>query len=63
MPGPKDKLAKKPSPKDMSDEEYATAWENHRQDLHELDVYREFDYIRKDFQFIVGCFSELYGED
>ena len=47
----------------MSEEEYATACENHRQYLHELDVYRELDYIRKDFQFIVGCFSELYGED
>ena len=63
MPGPKDKRAKKPSPKDMSDEEYAAAWENHRQYLHELDVYKKFEYIHKDFQFIVGCFSELYGEE
>ena len=47
----------------MSDEECATAWEDHRFYLHELDVYREFEYIRKDFQFIVSCFSELYGED
>ena len=63
MPGPKDKRAKNPSPKDMSDEDYAQAWENHRRYLHELAVYREFEYIRKDFQFIVGCFSELYGEE
>ena len=32
-PGPKDKRAKKPSPKDMSDEDDAQAWENHRQYL------------------------------
>ena len=63
MPDPKDKRAKKPSPKDMSDDQYARAWENHRQCLHELDVYWEFEYIRKDFQFVVGCFSELYGEE
>ena len=62
-PGPKDKRAKKPSPTNMSDEEYAAAWEDHRFYLHELDVYREFEYIRKDFQFIVSCFSELYGEE
>ena len=62
-PGPKDKRAKMPSPTNMSDEEYATAWEDHRFYLHELDVYREFEYIRKDFQFIVSCFSELYGEE
>ena len=47
----------------MSDEDYATAWEDHRFYLHELEVYREFEYIRKDFQFIVSCFSELYGEE
>ena len=52
--------AKKPSPKNMSDEEYATAWENHCQYLHVFEVYREFEYIRKDF---MGCFSELYGEE
>ncbi|CAE7623120.1 GIP, partial [Symbiodinium pilosum] len=40
MPGPKDKRAKKPFLKDMSDEEYA-----------------------EDFQFVAGCFSELYGEE
>ena len=62
-PTPKDPRAKKPSPKNMSDEDYATALEDHRFYLHELDVYREFEYIRKDFQFIVGCFSELYGEE
>ena len=62
-PTPKDKRAKRPSPKDMSDETYAAAWEDHRTYLHELEVYREFEYIRKDFQFIVGCFSELYGEE
>ena len=47
----------------MSDEDDAEAWENHRQYLHELDVYRELEYIRKDFQFVVGCSSELYGEE
>ena len=47
----------------MSDEDYATAWKNHHFYLHELEVYREFEYIRKDFQFIVSCFSELYGEE
>ena len=58
-PTPKDKRAKKPSPTSMCDEDYARAWEEHRSHLHELDVYREFEYIRKDFQFIVSCFSEL----
>ena len=62
-PTPKDKRAKKPSPTNMSDEDYATAMEDHRFYLHELDVYREFEYIRKDFQFIVSCFSELYGDE
>ena len=62
-PTPKDRRAKKPSPTNMSDEDYATALEDHRFYLHELDVYREFEYIRKDFQFIVSCFSELYGEE
>ena len=47
----------------MSDEDYARAWEDHRSYLHELDVYREFEYIRKDFQFTVSCFSEMYGEE
>ena len=41
----------------MSDEDYATAMEDHRFYLHELDVYREFEYIRKDFQFIVSCMA------
>ena len=62
-PTPKDRRAKKPSPTNMSDEDYATAMEDHRFYLHELDVYREFEYIRKDFQFIVSCFSELYGDE
>ena len=62
-PTPKDELAKKPSPTNMSDEDYAAAWEDHCFYLHELDVYREFEYIRKDFQFIVICFSELYGKE
>ena len=62
-PTPKDKRAKRPSPKDMSDEAYAAAWEDYRAYLHEIEVYREFEYIRKDFQFIVGCFSELYGDE
>ena len=62
-PTPKDKHAKKPSPTNMSDEDYATAMEDHRFYLHQLDVYREFAYIRKDFQFIVSCFSELYGDE
>ena len=62
-PTPKDKRAKKPSPTNMSDEDYATAMEDHRFYLHELDVYREFEYIRKDFQVIVSCFSELYGDE
>ena len=62
-PTPKDKRAKRPSPKDMSDEAYAAAWEDYRAYLHEIEVYREFEYIRKDFQFIVGCFSESYGDE
>ena len=62
-PTPKDPRAKKPSPKNMSDEDYATALEDYRFYLHELEVYREFEYIRKDFQFVVSCFSELCGEE
>ena len=62
-PTPKDRRAKKPSPKDMSDQEYAAAWEDYRAYRRELDIYREFEYIRKDFQFVVSCFSELYGEE
>ena len=62
-PTPKDPRAKKPSPTTMDDEDYATAWEDYRFYLRELEVYREFEYIRKDFQFIVSCFSELYGEE
>ena len=62
-PTPTDKRAKKPSATNVSDEDYARAWEDHRFYLHELDVYREVEYIRKDFQFIVGCFSELCGEE
>ena len=49
MPGPKDKRAKKPFLKDMSDEEYAEAWENHRQYLHELDVYRSLSTFARTF--------------
>ena len=62
-PTPKDPRAKKPSPQNMDDEEYAAAWEDYRLYCHELDIYREFEYIRKDFAFVVSCFSELYGEE
>ena len=62
-PTPKDPRAKKPSPQNMDDEEYAAARENYRIYCHELDIYREFEYIRKDFAFVVSCFSELYGEE
>ena len=62
-PTPKDKRANRASPKDMSDEAYAAAWEDYRAYLHEIEVYREFEYIRKDFQFIAGWFSELYGDE
>ena len=62
-PTSKDPRAKKPAPSTMDDEEYATAWEDYRFYLRELEVYREFEYIRKDFQFVVSCFSELYGDE
>ena len=39
-PTPKDPRTKKPSPTNMSDEDYATAWEDRRFYLHELEVYR-----------------------
>ena len=61
-PTPKDPRAKKPSPQNMDDEEYAAAREDYRLYCHEL-IYREFEYIRKDFAFVVSCFSELYGEE
>ena len=59
----RDPRAKKPSPQNMDDEEYAAAWEDYRLYCRELDIYREFEYIRKDFAFVVSCFSELYGEE
>ena len=62
-PTPKDPRAKKPSPQHMDDEAYAKAWEDDRFYCRKLDIYREFEYIRKDFQFVVSCFSELYGEE
>ena len=62
-PTSKDPRAKKPSPQNMDDEEYAAAWEDYRLYCRELDIYREFEYIRKDFAFVVSCFSELYGEE
>ena len=41
-PTPKDPRAKKPSPTTMDDEDYATAWEDYRFYLRELEVYRIF---------------------
>ena len=62
-PGPKGKRAKEPSPTDLSDEDYAEAWEKHRQYLHEIAVHRRFERIRQEFNFVVDCVAELCGED